>query len=336
MWSSSWSTRGNSNLENFIHCVTPNLPSRSHPPQSCIHELKSQCQPTDKEIVEYFTLGDLWNCYCEWSAYGAGTPVVLSNGEEITQYYVPYLSAIQIYTNKSLVASRNPREDSDVVELESDSWSDDSGSDKLSRSLSNNSSRTWDGISEDSSVEQDGSWLMTNKLGHLYFQYFEMASPYWRVPLADKITELARNHLGLTTLKSVDLSPASWMAVAWYPIYHIPSRKNEKDLSTCFLTYHTLSSIFQECVKEYDDTDNSCCSEVGERTEGKPKRKSSSKIALTPFGLATYKMLGDLWLNPDTSDQERILDLFNAADSWLKQLGVHHHDFKFFACHSNI
>lgn len=74
--------------------------------QSCIHELKSQCQPTDKEIVEYFTLGDLWNCYCEWSAYGAGTPVVLSNGEEITQYYVPYLSAIQIYTNKSLVASR--------------------------------------------------------------------------------------------------------------------------------------------------------------------------------------------------------------------------------------
>ncbi|KDO56014.1 hypothetical protein CISIN_1g019725mg [Citrus sinensis] len=245
MWSSSWSTRGNSNLENFIHCVTPNLPSRSHPPQSCIHELKSQCQPTDKEIVEYFTLGDLWNCYCEWSAYGAGTPVVLSNGEEISQYYVPYLSAIQIYTNKSLVASRNPREDSDVVELESDSWSDDSGSDKLSRSLSNNSSRTWDGISEDSSVEQDGSWLMTNKLGHLYFQYFEMASPYWRVPLADKITELARNHPGLTTLKSVDLSPASWMAVAWYPIYHIPSRKNEKDLSTCFLTYHTLSSIFQ-------------------------------------------------------------------------------------------
>ncbi|KAL9437763.1 hypothetical protein AB3S75_023603 [Citrus x aurantiifolia] len=336
MWSSSWSTRGNSNLENFIHCVTPNLPSRSHPPQSCIHELKSQCQPTDKEIVEYFTLGDLWNCYCEWSAYGAGTPVVLSNGEEITQYYVPYLSAIQIYTNKSLVASRNPREDSDVVELESDSWSDDSGSDKLSRSLSNNSSRTWDGISEDSSVEQDGSWLMTNKLGHLYFQYFEMASPYWRVPLTDKITELARNHPGLTTLKSVDLSPASWMAVAWYPIYHIPSRKNEKDLSTCFLTYHTLSSIFQESVKEYDDTDNSCYSEVAERTEGKPKRKSSSKIALTPFGLATYKMLGDLWLNPDTSDQERILDLFNAADSWLKQLGVHHHDFKFFACHSNI
>lgn len=30
-----------------------------------------------------------------------------------------------------------------------------------------------------------------------------------------------------------------------YPIYHIPSQRNDKDLSTCFLTYHTLSSSFQ-------------------------------------------------------------------------------------------
>lgn len=74
-----------------------------------------------------------------------------------------------------------------MVEFESDSWSEDSGSDKLSRSLSNNSSRTWDATSEDSSLEQDGSWPITNKLGHLYFQYFETASPYWRVPLTEKV-----------------------------------------------------------------------------------------------------------------------------------------------------
>jgi len=30
-----------------------------------------------------------------------------------------------------------------------------------------------------------------------------------------------------------------------YPIYHIPNRENVKDLSACFLTYHTLSSSFQ-------------------------------------------------------------------------------------------
>lgn len=84
-----------------------------------------------------------------------------------------------------IVICRNPRE---VVEFESDSWSDDSGSDKLSRSLSNNSSRTWDAISEDSGSEQDGLSPTTNKLGYLYFNYFEMSSPYWRVPLTQKVT----------------------------------------------------------------------------------------------------------------------------------------------------
>jgi hypothetical protein len=30
-----------------------------------------------------------------------------------------------------------------------------------------------------------------------------------------------------------------------YPIYHIPYQRNVKDLSACFLTYHTISSSFQ-------------------------------------------------------------------------------------------
>ncbi|KAI9175138.1 hypothetical protein LWI28_027918 [Acer negundo] len=309
MWSSS-TAAPSSNLDSFIQCVTPHPPSRSLPQISQWHAASG-----------YFNLGDVWNCYREWSAYGAGTSVVLESGEDIMQYYVPYLSAIQIYTNKSVAASRNPREGSYVVEFESDCWSDDSG-------LSNNSSRTWDAISEDSGSgsEQDALSPTTNKLGYLYFHYFEMSSPYWRVPLTQKITELAPNHPGLITLTSVDLSPASWMAVAWYPIYHIPSRKNYKDLSTCFLTYHTLSSSFQDSV----DENNTGCLEVS----GKPKGASSGRISLTPFGLTSYKMQGDVWVKPDTYDQERLINLHRAADSWLKQLNVHHHDFNFFTCHN--
>jgi hypothetical protein len=30
-----------------------------------------------------------------------------------------------------------------------------------------------------------------------------------------------------------------------YPIYHIPYQRNVKDLTACFLTYHTISSTFQ-------------------------------------------------------------------------------------------
>ncbi|XP_015883863.3 uncharacterized protein LOC107419626 isoform X2 [Ziziphus jujuba] len=316
-----------SNLERFLQCVTPTVPSRNPP------------HTPGKDRIEYFTLRDLWDCYGEWSAYGVGTPVLLNSGETVLQYYVPYLSAIQIYSNKSVVGSRSRREDSDIAEFESDSCSDDSGSDNLSRSLSNNSSRTWDVVSEDSSFDQESSCPMRDRLGHLYLQYVEMSSPYWRIPLTDKITELAQHHPALTTLKSVDLSPASWMAVAWYPIYHIPSRKSEKDLSTCFLTYHTLSSCFQECVVENDGRalhkDMCCCGSSTDAMIGEKLREDGSgRICLCPFGLATYKMQGDLWLKPETCDYAKIIDLYSAADSWLKQLSVHHHDFNFFTFHS--
>jgi len=89
--------------------------------------------------------------------------------------------------------SRNRREDSisDGVECESDSWSDDdSGSDNMSRSISNNSSKSWDAISDDSSSDQDGSCQKKDKLGYLYLNYTELTSPYMRVPLMEKVTFL--------------------------------------------------------------------------------------------------------------------------------------------------
>ncbi|XP_025679710.1 uncharacterized protein [Arachis hypogaea] len=236
-----------SNLERFLQCVTPDVPSRTlH--KRCSNDLNSQWLPPVKDTIEYFTLKDLWDCYSEWSAYGAGTPVMRESGETLMQFYVPYLSAIQIYSTKSVAASRygksqGGRREDNVVELECDCWSDDS-SDKLSRSLSNNSSESWDANSFNSSSDQVGSWPTRDMLGYLYLEYMEKSSPYNRLPLADKIIELARSYPALMTLKSVDLSPASWMAVSWYPIYAIPSQK-DKALTTCFLTYHTLSSSFQ-------------------------------------------------------------------------------------------
>lgn len=71
--------------------------------QTEMRDLNSLWHPWEREKVEYFTLGDLWNCYDEWSAYGAGVPIVLGNGETLVQYYVPYLSAIQIFTSSSCV-----------------------------------------------------------------------------------------------------------------------------------------------------------------------------------------------------------------------------------------
>ena len=61
----------------------------------------------------------------------------------------------------------------------SDSFSDESEYDKVWR---------WDGTSsEDGGSEQDCLWHFSDRLGHLYCQYFERATPYGRVPLMDKV-----------------------------------------------------------------------------------------------------------------------------------------------------
>eukprot|EP00899_Mesostigma_viride_P020244 jgi/Mesvir1/28220/Mv04769-RA.1 len=76
---------------------------------------------------------------------------------------------------------------------------------------------------------------------HLLFQHFETASPYCRMPLADQVAQMAAAFPGLMELKSSELHPASWFAVAWYPIYSIPVATSDQSVPTSFLTYHSIS-----------------------------------------------------------------------------------------------
>ncbi|XP_057425239.1 uncharacterized protein LOC130718639 [Lotus japonicus] len=320
-----------SNVEQFLLSVTPHVPSSSLFPKSCVKELNIQWLPFGKDKIDYFTLKDLWECYEEWSAWGVGTPVMLEDGDTLIQYYVPYLSAIEIYTTKSVVASRNRREDGDSVELGSDSSLSD---DDISRSLSNNSSKAWDVSSFNSRSHQEGSWPTRDMLGYLYLQYNEKSSPRTRVPFLHKISELAQSYPALMTLKSVDISPASWMAVAWYPIYTIPNQASEKDTTTCFLTYHTLSSSFQDCADNGIGKNICSCNCWGSDEGDQCKEQDHSFISLTPFGLASYKLQRNIWLSSSFNGQ-RMYDLYSAADSWLKQLNAHHDDFNFFRLRSD-
>ncbi|XP_057526809.1 uncharacterized protein LOC130805963 [Amaranthus tricolor] len=305
-----------SNLDCFLHCTTPVVSSQSLP-KSEIRSLNKLWHPWERENVEFFRLTDLWKCYDEWSAYGAGVPILADSGETLVQYYVPSLSAIQIFTSSPsppLFREYTDSADGEMRDSCSESCSDES---ELWR---------WDGCSSEEGsgsgsggFEQESMWQLNDRLGYLYCQYIERSTPYARVPLMDKITELARRYPGLMSLRSVDLSPASWMAVAWYPIYHIPMGRTIKDLSACFLTYHTLSSSFQDM--DHDDDD----------MEWIKTRKEGEGIPLPSFGLATYKMQGTLWVSGRAgADYDRVVSLSSVADSWLKQLKVQHHDFNFF------
>lgn len=44
-----------------------------------------------------FLLEDLWASLEDASAYGAGVPIVINGDEDVVQYYVPYLSAIELW-----------------------------------------------------------------------------------------------------------------------------------------------------------------------------------------------------------------------------------------------
>lgn len=65
---------------------------------------------------------------------------------------------------------------------------------------------------------------------------------------------------------------------------------------------------------------------------GKRKEMTGEGISVPAFGLATYKMQGNVWVHDDKGgkDQERLTSLLSVADSWLKQLQVQHHDFNYF------
>ncbi|XP_068304246.1 uncharacterized protein [Pyrus communis] len=99
-----------SNLKRFLQSISPSVPAQ-YLSKVTIRGL-STC---DVEYQPYFVLGDLWESFKEWSAYGSGVPLILNDSDSVVQYYVPYLSGIQIYGRSAKLATktRQPDEDSD-------------------------------------------------------------------------------------------------------------------------------------------------------------------------------------------------------------------------------
>ncbi|OVA07450.1 Protein of unknown function DUF789 [Macleaya cordata] len=284
------------------------------------------------ESLPYFNLGDLWESFKEWSAYGAGVPLVLNGSDSVVQYYVPYLSAIQLYVDPSMptVSSRRPGEESDAES--SRESSSDGSSDDAERRSKLVSDRVWSkqnslDISRLSlrdkpvmgSSSDDGD--ASNPPSPLKFQYMEQEVPYSREPLADKAI-LASRFPELKTYRSCDLLPASWISVAWYPIYRIPTGPTLQDLDACFLTFHSLSTPFRS-------TGN-----VHPEVRGSSFGSACEKLSLPAFGLASYKFKGSVWTPNGLYEHQQASSLLQAADNWLRLIQVDHPDYRFFVSHT--
>ncbi|KAK6925285.1 Protein of unknown function DUF789 [Dillenia turbinata] len=329
-----------SNLHRFLESTTPSVPAQYFAKTT----MRRGWRTCDVEYQHYFTLGDLWEFFKEWSAYGVGVPLVMGHGGDcVVQYYVPYLSGIQLYgpMKQASAMLRQSGQDSDTDycrDSSSDGSSDfDSPTEVkyaveekaphlLPREFLTKIGRMT--ISEKTTANQDESSSDDSDAGSstgcLLFEFLEQDLPYSREPLEDKasvlISVLACLYPGLKTLRSCDLLPASWLSVAWYPIYRIPTGSTLRDLDACFLTYHSLST-------PVIGSGNAPVELFPVEVDG------TLKFTLPVFGMATYKFKGSMWAQNGSSEQEQANTLMQAADNRLRLLKVNHPDFQFFASH---
>lgn len=121
-----------SNVERFLESVTPSVPAHylskvcfQHFQVNtffslfgfvyvmssfsfCLQTIVRERRGLDVDSQHpYFVLGDVWESFAEWSAYGIGVPLTLynKNKDQVFQYYVPSLSGIQIYADSDPLSS---------------------------------------------------------------------------------------------------------------------------------------------------------------------------------------------------------------------------------------
>ncbi|KAA8548997.1 hypothetical protein F0562_000681 [Nyssa sinensis] len=330
------------NLDRFLEHTTPMVPVQYFSKTS-MRGWRTQ----EDEFHPYFILGDLWESFKEWSAYGAGVPLVLNGSDSVVQYYVPYLSGIQLYIDpsKPFMTLGRPGEESDAEssrETSSDG-SSECGEEREANAvqgacgLQNPMNATTqifkrlsmrNNLPSDSSI--DGSKI-SNPSGLLIFEYLEQDPPYSREPLADKIVALASQFPELRTYRSCDLTPASWISVAWYPIYRIPTGPTLQNLDACFLTFHSLSTPFRGTSTDWPHglhLHNLIFKEIH-------NTGMSLKLSLPIFGLASYKFKVSVWNPNGVYECQKVTSLMRTADNWLRLLQVDHPDYRFFVSHNS-
>ncbi|KAL0371492.1 UNVERIFIED_CONTAM: hypothetical protein Sangu_0467300 [Sesamum angustifolium] len=321
------STLNVTNLDRLMESVTPFIQARY---LSEVNSRGWRMQEVDSH--PFFYLEDLWESFSEWSVYGAGVPLLLNGKDPIEQYYVPFLSGMQLYIDPLKPSSRvrgpTERGDAELYRLTSSASSSDSEGDRRAKSILNSNMQRPDRISlGDKSVISSASSEAdhANSPGLPLFQFLEHEQPYNRRPLADKISLLSSQCPELSKFKSCDLLPTSWICVAWYPIYRIPIGPTLQDLDASFLTFHSLSTQSRGGRPPQFHAANTRT--VRGLTDPTPK------ISLPVFALASYKLKGSIVspCGPHECEQEN--SLLQAAENWLRCLQVILPDYQFFRAH---
>ncbi|KAM0061567.1 hypothetical protein Hdeb2414_s0004g00137601 [Helianthus debilis subsp. tardiflorus] len=292
------------NLDRFMKHTTP-VVTAQHFTKTSMKGWRNR----EDDYHPYFLLGDLWESFKEWSAYGVGVPLVLNERDSVVQYYAPSLSAIQLYVDPTAPTTsiRRAGEDSDYESSSGDGSSYEAG-----------------GPAPAAIKDSDEGVEIRNPPGFLVLEYFERASPFQREPLASKISDLEFKFPELNTYRSCDLTQSSWISVAWYPIYRIPVGPSLQNVDTSFLTFHSLSTPLRNGNGVHPR--GSTAREVHEA-------RMPCQLSLQIFGMAVYKFKDADWTKDGVHGTEKINSLIKSTDNWLRNLDVHHPDYMFFKNH---
>ncbi|CAH9085610.1 unnamed protein product [Cuscuta epithymum] len=318
-----WSTKV-TNLDRLLESVTPLLSARH------LSEVNVRGGITDEAgSSAYFCLEDLWESFSEWSAYGVGVPLLLNGKDQVVQYYVPFLSGIQLYVDDPTTSSSCIRRDSEEKDFETREMSNGVSSNcEVDKKDAADELPNGNISKKETSMRFSGVEAGNGKSnGQLVFEYMEREQPHHRRPLADKVAILASQFPELKKCRSCDLMPSSWISVAWYPIYRIPIGQTLRDLDASFLTFHALSTRSQGRVTPQ------LHSSRDRKTNG--RKAASSKFSLPAFGLASYKLSGSLLSPSGPHESEQGNNLLQAAVSWLRDLQVYLPDYQFFISHTS-
>ncbi|KAK2655552.1 hypothetical protein Ddye_008604 [Dipteronia dyeriana] len=174
-------------------------------------------------------------------------------------YFVPLLSAIQLFRNSKSRSIKNSNRVStpgvsDVSKTGETLESSTNVGHLPIFSLLVPQPRTSVSAKDDLSVPSVGMTSCNDP--ELLFEYFESEQPWQRRPLYEKIQELVNGDgpskhqvygdpYHLNSINLCDLHPRSWYSVAWYPIYRIP----DGNFRAAFLTYHSLGHMIRRVAK---------------------------------------------------------------------------------------
>ncbi|PPS03844.1 hypothetical protein GOBAR_AA16820 [Gossypium barbadense] len=229
------------NLDRLMESVTPLVPAQ------CFSEAKMRGWRTHEvNLRPYFCLGDLWECFSEWSVYGVGVPLLLNGSDSVKQYYVPSLSGIQLFVDQ-----QRPRasEDSDVESSRetSSAGSSDCETDRRLKGgvVGAREKHNSQGTNKPPTSSFSDEMEVGKSPGHLVFEYFEQEQPHHRKPLYDKATVTGKNQLHSPASSSRKVCGFDASSQISLPVFGLASYKLRGSIltSNCSQEWQQASSL---------------------------------------------------------------------------------------------